>query len=443
MTTQTDRAVQLLAEGKLAPAAAVLETAVRDRPGDVTLRQRLADLYLRLGRKPQAVRELQQVAGRYGSQGQLLKAIAINKVILDLDPAHEETQQALAGLYALQTETAPFHPRLPSSMAGALGGQGTDTAIDLESLAVFRGALGATEPERFGGEEEANGVAVPHATGIDVGALPGSPLFSSLDRPSFLAVVERLALRWMTAGEELVKEGDPGDSMFVVVQGTVNVVRQQGHDRVLAVLGEGAFFGEMALVTRAPRLASVVAATDGLLFEIDRAALADITAGHPGVEQVVEQFYQQRMLDNLLRVSPVFRPFSAADKREIGARFVRHSLPPETMILEQGKPGAGLCVLLRGACKVFHEAAGGARLPLPPLREGDVFGEISLLLDGPCTASVQADGYCEVLELPAEDFKRLVLPNAEVRAIIQRMVRERISRTADLLDGRVLPDFIV
>ena len=68
---------------------------------------------------------------------------------------------------------------------------------------------------------------------------------------------------------------------------------------------------------------------------------------------------------------------------------------------------------------------------------------ISLLLDGPCTATVRTQTYCEVLELPAAEFKRLVLPNDEVRATIQRMVRERISSTADLLDGRVLPDFIV
>lgn len=447
-TQVIDKAVQLLAQGKLAPAAAGLEEAVQLAPDDVVLRQRLADVYLRLGRKPQAIRELQQVAGRYAKDGQLLRAIAIGKVILELDPAHKETQAALAGLYALQSETLPFQPRLPSSMAEALGTHDTvgSAPIDLDSLAVFRKALEGSQalPSGDDGGEEITTIAVPKMAAVDVGALPGSPLFSALDRASFTAVVERLELRWMTAGETLVKEGDHGDSMFVIVQGTVNVLRrEQGADRLIALMTEGAFFGEMAVITDAPRLATVIAATDGLLFEIDRDALAEIVAEHPSVEEVVAQFYRQRMLENLLRVSPLFRPFSLEAKQEIGARFLRHSLPPETVILEQGKPGAGLCVLLRGRCKVFHRGADGQPLPLPPLREGEVFGEISLLLSGPCTATVQTQGYCEVLELPADDFRRLVLPNEEVHAMIRRIVTERLSRTADLLDGRVLPDYIV
>jgi cAMP-dependent protein kinase regulator len=442
MVKTSDRAGQLLARGELAPAAAEFEAAVQRAPGDVTLRQRLVEVYLRLGRKLNAVRELQQVAGRYAKDGQLLRAIAIGKVILELDPRHTETQGALASLYAQHPE---LHPRLPSSMAGASEQQdGPAAPLDLDSLAVFRQALAGTLALPLGDDprDEATGIEVPRA--VDVGALPASPLFSALDRAAFAAVVERLDLRWMTAGETLVKEGEPGDSMFVVVQGTVNVLRQErGAERLIALLTEGAFFGEMALLTDAPRLATVIAATDGLLFEIDRDALEQIAARHPSVEQVVEEFYQQRMLENLLRVSPLFRPFSLAQKQEIGARFLRHSLPPGTILLEQGQPGEGLCVLLRGQCKVFHRGAGGEPLPLPPLREGDVFGEISLLLDGPCTATVQTQGYCEVLELPAEDFKRLVLPNDEVRAMIRRIVSERLSRTADLLDGRVLPDFIV
>lgn len=439
-----ERAV-LSAQVQLAPAAASFERAVQLAPDDVTLRQRLADVYLRLGRKTQAIRELQQVADRYARVGRLLRAIAIGKVILDLDPGHQQTQEALASLYARQSETLPFHEPRPVSLASGTHEFVETAPIDLESLAVFRSALEGRVALPFGDDDsEAATGAGPEMSAIDVGALPGSPLFSALDHASFNAVVERLTLRWMTAGETLIREGDHGNSMFVVVQGTVNVLRgQPGADRLLALMTEGAFFGEMAVMTDSPRLASVIAATDGLLFEIHRDALAEIVAVHPSVKEVLAQFYQQRMLENLLRVSPLFRPFSLEAKQEIGECFVRHSLPPETVILEQGKPGAGLCVLLRGQCKVFHRDAEGQPLPLPPLREGEVFGEISLLLDGPCTATVQTQGYCEVLELPAGDFKRLVLPNDEVRAMIRRIVSERLSRTADLLDGRVLPDFIV
>jgi CRP-like cAMP-binding protein len=114
-------------------------------------------------------------------------------------------------------------------------------------------------------------------------------------------------------------------------------------------------------------------------------------------------------------------------------------------MLQQGKPGAGFCVLLRGKCDVFHTDRTGENVPLPQLHEGDIFGEISLLLDGPCSATVRTASFCEVLELPRDDFQALVMPNPEVRDLVQRVVRERIERSADLLtrENRVLPSYTV
>ena len=438
-----DQAVAFLGENKLPQAAAEFEAAVRTAPQDVTLRQRLADVYLRMGLPAHAVRELQHVAGRYARDGELFKAIAINKVILELSPDHKETQAALAGLYATRLETAPFHSPLPAAMSGALAGARETAAaprfgapIDLESLAVFRSALEGFAPlPRPHPDGRAHAVSDQlRATSIDVASLPRSPLFSALDEGAFAAVIEQLDLRWMTAGETLLREGDGGDSMFVVVQGAVNVLRE-GLDedrRLLAVLTEGSFFGEMALVTDSPRLATVVAASDGLLFQIDRQSLLQIAAVHPAVRDVVEEFYSDRLLANLLRASPLFRPFPLEDKRAIADRFTRLSLPPDATILEQGQHGIGLCVLLRGRCDVLHEAGHGDRRKLQSLREGDVFGEISTLLDRPCTATVRTSSYCEVLQLPVPDFRELVLPNAEVRALIQRLVDERLQSTAGL-----------
>src|SRR5438105_10837130 len=104
----TDKAVERLQQGKLPHAAAEFEHAVRLSPADVTLRQRLGDVYLRLGLRTHALREFQHVAGRYAAEGQLLKAIAICKVILEISPEHQDTLHTLADLYALQHETFPL-----------------------------------------------------------------------------------------------------------------------------------------------------------------------------------------------------------------------------------------------------------------------------------------------------------------------------------------------
>jgi cAMP-dependent protein kinase regulator len=422
----------------------------------VTLRQRLGDVYLRLGLRTHALREFQHVAGRYAADGQLLKAIAISKVILEIDPEHQETLHILADLYALQHETLPFVPRLPPSMSAAVPREAItepelnplreSAPLDMESLAIFRDALeGAALPaktEPVQDDEDETVVQTPRAAAIDLRKLPPSPLFSSLDKAAFEALVQKLDLRWVTAGEVLVREGEQGDSMFVVVQGAVQVMHG---DRLIAGMGEGAFFGEMALITDSPRLATVVAAKDGLLLEVHRAKLMEIAAKHPAVTGVIAAFYRDRLLANVLRASPVFRPLSDRERDEVATRFVRHSLPPQTLLLEQGKPGAGFCILLRGKCDAFHVGGKGEEIPLPPLKEGDIFGEISVLLESPCTATVRTTGYCEVLELSRADFKRLVLPNPQVRALVRKVMTERIGRTAELLEreNTILPDYMV
>lgn len=418
----------------LAEAAAELAEAVRLAPDDVTLRQRLAEVHLRLGHRAHALVQFQHLAGRYAAEGELFKAIAVCKLIGAIEPGRQQTLQAITDLYARQREGSAT-AMLPANMSGAVAAREPASDLDLESLELFR--KGLPPPA----DQEESPPALAGASEIDLGPLPQSPLFSALDKDAFAALVHAVDLRWMSAGEPIVEEGARGQSMFVVVQGVVDVSHG---GKVVAVMEEGSFFGEMALVTDSPRLATVVAARNGLLFELHRSRLAEIVAAHPAVGKVIDAFYRERLLSNVLRASPVFRPFSDREKTAIGERFVRHSLEPQAVVLREGEPGRGFFVILRGKCDVFHATAKG-ELPVRQMREGDVFGEISLLLDGPCTATVRTAGSCELLELPRDAFRELVLPNRQVRSMIERIANERLARTADLLDRepRVLRDCLV
>ena len=429
-----DRAVEHLGRGSLAEAAAAFEEAVRLAPGDVVLRQRLGGVYLRMGHRAHALVEFQHIAGRYAAEGELFKAIAVCKMIGEIDPGRQRTLQALTDLYALHREGSGT-AMLPANMSGAVAAQEPAPDLDLESLAILQKGL----PPAAG--QEPVPPPPPDAVEIDLGPLPPSPLFSALDNEAFAALVQSLDLRWMSAGEKLVEEGQRGESMFVVVQGVVDVLRG---DKVIAEMGEGSFFGEMALVTDSPRLATVTAARNGLLFECHRSRVAEIAARHPSFANVLDAFYRDRLLANVLRASPVFRPLSEYEKASIGQRFVRHSLPAGTVVLQEGQPGCGFCVLLRGKCDVVHETAQG-EVPVRQMREGDIFGEISLLTDGPATATVRTAGSCEVLELSRADFREFVLPNKQVREMIEKIANDRLARTADLMhrEPRMLRDYIV
>lgn len=124
-----------------------------------------------------------------------------------------------------------------------------------------------------------------------------SPLFSSFSPEELEAVIAGLELLSFEPGDVIVLEGDPGDSLFVVTTGVVKAfLREPGPSppRLARLLGEGEFFGEVSVLSGRPRTATVTAATPCELLELDRATLDEITATHPNVRAVLEDFYVQR-----------------------------------------------------------------------------------------------------------------------------------------------------
>src|SRR5262249_15510743 len=76
------------------------------------------------------------------------------------------------------------------------------------------------------------------------------PLFDDLSQDAFVALVNRLGYHRHAAGQVILREGDPGRSFFIIVEGKVRVSKGgagDGEEITLAHLGEGAFFGELAL----------------------------------------------------------------------------------------------------------------------------------------------------------------------------------------------------
>lgn len=72
-------------------------------------------------------------------------------------------------------------------------------------------------------------------------------------------------------GQTIIQQGDTGDCMFVVQEGLVEVVvNQDGSERVMAILGPGEFFGEMALFDRAVRMATVRALGQARVLTVDK-----------------------------------------------------------------------------------------------------------------------------------------------------------------------------
>ncbi len=93
--------------------------------------------------------------------------------------------------------------------------------------------------------------------------------------------------------EVVVKAGEQGKSMFVILDGEVSVLAEDG-GRELFRLSSGDFFGEMALLTGGPRKATVVTATETRTFEIDEPTFRALVARHPDVAESLSDVLAQR-----------------------------------------------------------------------------------------------------------------------------------------------------
>jgi small-conductance mechanosensitive channel/CRP-like cAMP-binding protein len=113
-------------------------------------------------------------------------------------------------------------------------------------------------------------------------------LFAPLSAEARLSLSRAATEQLFGDGEAIVRQGESGDSMFVILEGRVRVVLEpSGHE--VASLDAGGFFGEMSMLTGEPRTATVRAASDVRLLEITAAQMRDLAQTTPGLLEHMSQ----------------------------------------------------------------------------------------------------------------------------------------------------------
>jgi len=155
-------------------------------------------------------------------------------------------------------------------------------------------------------------------------ALAEVGFFSALNKDELRRLAQGIRVEFYAADEAVIREGKAGDSFFLLMEGEVEV-RVGVEERSVARLGPGDHFGEMSLMTGAPRAATVVALSDTECYVVDKACFQDIIGQNQQlVEQVVEQLEERR---RSLEYSPEEHTFNELANNEkkahMGARIRR------------------------------------------------------------------------------------------------------------------------
>ena len=136
-------------------------------------------------------------------------------------------------------------------------------------------------------------------TGADARArVRGQPLFQLLDDEEADKLLSSARLLRFGRGEKVLQEGEPGESMFILLSGQAAVlVRSGDHETLVATLHPGDYCGEMSLLTGEPRSATVVARTDCELWEIEKPILAELLQKNQTLVQKLGDLLAARRLE--------------------------------------------------------------------------------------------------------------------------------------------------
>ncbi len=266
------------------------------------------------------------------------------------------------------------------------------------------------------------------------------PLLSDVPAHHFVEVARVLHLISLPPGAALIREGEPGNSFFMIGTGSFSVFKTDALGRVttLATLHAGSIVGEMALVQRAPRSASVTSQTWARVLEFPAEAIARLAEHLEQVAIALDKFTRERLIGNLLTTSPLFKPFSRTQRMELLKHFQAYVVETDTVIVRQGEEGTGLYLILGGEVEVVREIDTPQSVSLATLSAPESFGEISLLLGSETTASVVATRRTTLLFLSRHYFLRLVQSVPEMREYFSALADSRLTRTQETLAAQAI-----
>lgn len=178
--------------------------------------------------------------------------------------------------------------------------------------------------------------------------LAGSRLFAALDPQLLTVLAERSRSLTLQAGEVLFRQGDPGDALYVVESGRLEVLVD---DRVVRKQGAGDVVGELAVLRSRPRSASVRATRDTVLLALDRDAVADLLVREPRLAAALVEVLVDRLpqtaepVVSRRRGVVAVRPsgVTADETLAVAADLERHlgALLPTAVLREDGEAGTG------------------------------------------------------------------------------------------------------
>lgn len=239
----------------------------------------------------------------------------------------------------------------------------------------------------------------------DRASLEACPPLVELGEANLGAVIDACKVRGVGAGATIFEHGERGDAFYVLLDGSVEVLRIEGAGAEIRLveLGPGAYFGEQALLGRSPGKRNATVRTTKpsrwaeFPAELFRARIATSGRNNEAFERNAAHFAFDQMRKSL-------EAFASSRIDETAEGVSRVVFAPGQTVMAQGEPSDAAFLVLEGVGLVVHERGESSR-EVSHVGTGQVIGELGVLQGKPRSATVVAESRIEALRIEAGAFR--------------------------------------
>lgn len=240
-------------------------------------------------------------------------------------------------------------------------------------------------------------------------------LLGHLEEAQLNDVVNAFHLKDIPQGVDVIRQGDEGDCLYIVDDGFVDIfVNRPGSGLIpedrgpkVASFGPGALFGELALMYKTPRAATVTAVTLVRTFVLDAVDFRFLL-----MQTTQEKFL---MYEGWLREVELLKVLNHYELSQLSEMMDSHCFDADEEVITQGEVGDRFYILEDGTAAAYICGPGGEKMVKAYENQGEYFGEVALLTDQPRKATVRATGQgCSVASISKDKFSQVLGPIGEI-----------------------------
>lgn len=252
------------------------------------------------------------------------------------------------------------------------------------------------------------------------------PVFSELNTLLLRECMLDSTVHSFKEGEIVFKKNDYSDTFYTVFIGQVGIQVNPTDPSQIVTLREGEFFGEMGLISGRRRTATVVAATDCVVFETPRRTMLKLIQSVDSVKRALDKTSILRQVQ--MHLTP---GVPANELEELVETAEIENFKAGQVLFNQSDIGNHMHLIRSGSCTV-SVSIGGREVVLSYVPAGNYIGEMALLSNQPRSATVRAAHNTETICLSGDAFKAVMEKNDNIRNSVEAKFRERLRQNEQM-----------